>query len=134
VPGADTLVGNGLKDTLDGGEGANGIGGDGVSDVLIGAPGQDTFVLTSSAAAPAVDLIWNFELGTDFIEGTFGDPLNRWANATASFMSDYAFTEPDGTISHLSGTLLSSSDRTGVGFLAGEDLTMAQLTANNALL
>jgi Ca2+-binding RTX toxin-like protein len=132
-PGADTLVGNGQGDTLNGGEGPN--GGDGRTDVLIGANGQDNFVLTSAAATPAVDLIWNFEVGIDHVsDQQSGDSARHWVGASATYLDSYAASQPDGSVAALSGTMLSSSDGTELGFFVGQHLTFADLLSSGSLV
>ncbi len=66
--GALNLGGNELANTLEGNAGANVLDGGGGNDVLVGFGGADSFAFTSALGAGNVDLIADFQGGTDKIQ------------------------------------------------------------------
>lgn len=136
--GADQLNGDAGSDWVIGGGGGTALqrdviaGGtnDGARDILIGANGSFDLFITSGNSIPdpaggaATDIAWHFTLGEDKIRLLGSDAVTPGAQ----FYSSYSDTG-------LSGTLIYSHNSTAYPdiFLAGVNVTYAQLVANGAL-
>ena len=81
---ADTLIGNGTVNRIEGGNGDDVLSGRGGADVLIGGDGTDTAAYGTSAAAIRVDLLY----GTGFDGDAQGDTLSSIENLTGSAYGD----------------------------------------------
>ncbi len=79
--GDDDIFGGGHDDTLFGDEGADTIRGGAGVDTMTGGSGADTFVWTNSDGDGSIDVITDFELGSDTldIDGLLANPPSGFA-------------------------------------------------------
>jgi Ca2+-binding RTX toxin-like protein len=118
--GALDLGGNELANTLEGNAGANTLNGGGGNDVLVGFGGADNFAFTTALGAGNVDLIADFQGGTDKIQlddavfsgiGGLGT-----LNANAFFAGSAAHDADDRIVYNSStGQLFFDADGNGAG-------------------